>query len=112
MTLADHKATDRPRPTWGVFLVAFCISLYLVGLPSSQAFDAPLLSAALEDWDEIDPVEDKNLLPQSDHQPDVEGVCFSMPRRSDPRHLLYVESMTKTPSLVPSDSDARAPPVR
>lgn len=114
MTAANNVtgAADHPLRVWGTFSVALVISLYLVALPSSQAFDAPLLSAALEEWDETDPVEDKSLLPWSDHQPDVEGVCLSMERLANLRQLIHAESMTAVSSVFPSLSAARAPPSR
>jgi hypothetical protein len=105
--MADHSLR-----VWGICFIAFFIFLYLVAPPSSRASDAPLLSAAVEDWDETDPVEDKSLLSLSDHQPDVDGPCLSMQRLSNLRRLIHAESMTAGSPLFPSFSEARAPPSR
>ncbi len=62
----------------GCCCVAFLLLICLVGLPSSQAADVSLVQAALEDWDEADPAEDKGALPQPNHQQDFTGVSLPL----------------------------------
>ena len=62
----------------GCFFVALLLFVCLIGLPSSQASDVSLAQAALEDWVEADPAEDKGALPQPDHQQDFVGVSLPL----------------------------------
>lgn len=114
------RLTSTPhRPTFavpvlrhgGCFSIALLLLLCLVGLPSGQASDASLVQPALEDWDETDPVEDKGLLPLSDHQPAVTGACLAIEGTSGSRRMAPVQPYGAASSWLCASSVTRAPPI-
>ncbi|TAJ08867.1 MAG: hypothetical protein EPO61_08155 [Nitrospirae bacterium] len=96
----------------GCFFVALLLFVCLVGLPSSQASDVSLTQAALEDWDEADPAEDKGALPLSDHQQDFAGCYLSLLSPAVARSTSDPQRPGGSSYLLLRFSVARAPPVR
>ncbi len=95
---------------WGCSCIALILFVCLIGLPSSQASDVSLVSAALEDWDEMDPDEDKGLPFLSDHQPDLAGVCLALPTPAVPSGTVHPQRLGGSSYLPLHSSIARAPP--
>lgn len=93
------------------FFVALLLLICLVGLPSSQAADVSLAQAALEDWDEADPAEDKGAPPLSDHQQDFAGVSLPLLTPLVVSHASHPQRPGSASYLLLRFSVARAPPV-
>lgn len=95
---------------WGCSCIALILFVCLIGLPSSQASDVSLVSAALEDWDEMDPDEDKGLPFLSDHQPDLAGAFLALPIPAVPSSTVHPQRLGGSSYLPLRSSIARAPP--
>lgn len=108
------RRNGRPVPSLlrvlGGFLLTFVVFLSLVGIPSTQAAGLPSLQDVLLDWDEVDPAEDKDLLPQTDDQPDMAGDYWLLLADSYPRQLAQADAPSALSTLRPSCCGTRAPP--
>lgn len=95
----------------GGFLLALLVFLYFIGIPSTQAAGLPSLQDALLDGDEIEPAEDKDLLPQTDDQPDMAGNDWLPFEDSYPRQPAQACAPRALASFRPSCLGTRAPPI-
>ncbi|MDE3020039.1 MAG: hypothetical protein KGI53_13570 [Nitrospirota bacterium] len=68
------------------------------------------MSAALEDWDEMDPDEDKGLPLLSDHQPDLAGAYLALVIPAVPGSTFHPQRLGGSSYLLLHSSIARAPP--
>lgn len=95
----------------GCFFVALLLLVCLIGLPSSQASDVSLAQAALEDWDEADPAEDKGALSLSDHQQDLADGYLLLLTPAVASSTSHLQRPGGSSYLLLRLSVARAPPV-
>ncbi len=102
----------RARGCCFVALFALLLFVCLIGLPSSQASDVSLAQAALEDWDEADPAEDKGVLSLADHQQDMAGWYLSLPESAVASGTSHPQRLGGVAYLLLRLSPARAPPAR
>jgi hypothetical protein len=112
MTQNRHASMLTALRAKGCFFVALLLFVCLIGLPSSQASDVSLAQAALEDWDEADPAEDKGALSLADHQQDMAGVYLSLPESAVASGTSHPRRLGGFSYLLIRFSPARAPPTR